>query len=108
MSAKKVAFQGLLSGDFLRQMLLRQIGVVLLGVAIAVVHIANRNGAERAAIEMAHLEKDIKDLKSESMDVASQLMKMTNQAEVARQIETNNLGLSESDVPPNVILERRP
>ncbi len=98
---RKNFFRGILDGTILtRDWVVRQMPFVLFMTALAIVYIANRFHAETLVRKSEKLKKEIKDLKAESITVASELMFSSNQTEVVKLVEENEIEISESKLPP--------
>ncbi|MFA8435602.1 MAG: FtsL-like putative cell division protein [Marinifilaceae bacterium] len=83
-----------------RDAVVQQLPFVLFLVILAIFYISNRYRSERVYREMVTLEKELKELRFESITTASDLMNMSKQSEVARRVRREGLGLQESVDPP--------
>ena len=102
---KSFSFRELLDGNVLtRKAVLRQSRIILLLVLIAFFSIANRNHAEKTVIKLNGLQKDVKELRSESNTISSDLIRLSRQSEVVRMVNRNNLGLVENLDPPRKLI----
>ncbi len=72
-------------------------------VVLAILLISNRYHSEKVIREINALQDTIKNLRSESISIAADLMNLSRPSEVVRKVKENELGLIESDTPPKVI-----
>lgn len=94
-----------LDGSLLsREVILKQFRFVLFLSFIAIILIANRYGAEKIVRNTQTIENELKELKAEQISVTSELMQLSQQSEVAKLVNLNELGLSESVDPPKKII----
>jgi len=101
-------FKGLIDGSLLTiRSVIRQIPYILFLVFLAVVYIANRNHAEKVIRQLNTLRTDVKDLRSEQITTASELMNLSRPSNVEKLIEERGLKLSESKVPPYKIVKNK-
>jgi len=90
-----------LDGSILtKDAVVQQLPYVLFLVVLAIFYISNRYRSERVYRDMVSLEKELKDLRFESITTASDLMYMSKQSEVAKRVKRDGLGLEESLDPP--------
>lgn len=93
-----------LSGNVLvRDYLVRHIPYIILLVILAIFYIANRYKNEKIAIEEQALKEDLKNLRSESITTAAELMRISRQSEVVKLVKDKGINLEESTVPPKII-----
>jgi len=78
----------------------QQLPFVLFLVVLAIFYISNRYRSERVFRDMVTLEKELKELRFESITTASYLMEMSKQSEVLKRVQREGLNLQESLVPP--------
>ena len=105
---RSFSFRDILDGNVLaRKAVLRQTRFILLLVAIAFFSIANRNHAEKTVIRLSRLQKNVKELRSQSITISSELVRLSRQSEVARLVRRNGLGLEENLEPPKKLLREK-
>lgn len=93
-----------LSGNVLvRDYLVRHIPYIILLVVLAIFYIANRYKNEKIAIEEQALKEELKNMRSESITTAAELMRISRQSEVVRLVKDKGINLEESTVPPKII-----
>ncbi|MCY1635658.1 FtsL-like putative cell division protein [Marinifilum sp. D737] len=78
----------------------QQLPFVLFLVCLGIFYISNRYKSEKVYRDMVSLEKELKDLRFESITTASDLMYMSKQSEVLKRVQKEGLGLTESTEPP--------
>jgi len=101
---KKSTVKEVLDGSLLtRDIFVRQLPYIFFLAFVALIYIANRYHAEKVIRETTALQIEIKDLRSEAITTASELMHISKQSEVIKLIENRNLNLVESKEPPVVI-----
>jgi len=97
----KFSFRDLIDGNVLtRSYVRKQRPFVFLLVLIAFLSIANRNHAEKMVIMGNRLQTEVKEIRSHSISVSSELMRVSRESEVIRMIHQNGMDLEESLDPP--------
>ena len=97
----------LMSGTIVTdKLILKNIWFLFLLTFLAALYIANRFHAERITREMSKLEKEVRDLRSESLSTSSRLMHESNQSQVFRLVRDHDLGLEELREPPYKLVVR--
>lgn len=95
----------LLSGSMVTEkIILKNLWYVLLVTFLAAVYIGNRFHAERITRETAQTQREVKELRSESLSVSADLMYLSRQSEVVRQVKSRGLNLEELKTPPYKLL----
>lgn len=85
----------------------QQLPFILFLVSLGIFYISNRYKSERVYRDMVSLEKELKDLRFESITTASDLMYMSKQSEVVKRVKNEGLNLIESTEPPiKIYLEK--
>jgi len=103
---KGFSIRDLLDGNVLtRKAVIRQSRFILLLVLIAFISIANRNHAEKTVIRLNQLQSDVKELRSKSITISSDLVRISRQSEVARLVLRYELGLEENLEPPKKLID---
>jgi len=103
---RSFSFRELLDGNVLtRKAVLKQTRFILLLVLIAFLSIANRNHSEKTVIRLNRLQSDVKELRSKSITISSDLVRISRQSEVARLVQQYELGLEENLEPPKKLVE---
>lgn len=98
---KKANLKEIIDGTVLtKDVVVKQIPFILFLMVVAILYIANRYQSEKIVRETLTVQRDIKELRSEAISTASELMFISKQSEVIKLIEKYNLGLKESTVPP--------
>ena len=81
----------------------KNIGFILFLAFLSIIYISNRFYAESIVRKTAKLEKEIKELKSEQVDITSELVELSKQSEVIKQINEKGLGLKKTKKAPLII-----
>lgn len=103
---KPFSMRDLLDGNVLtRKTVIQQSRFILLLVFIAFLSIANRNHAEKTVIRLSHLQGDVKELRSQSITISSDLVRISRQSEVVRLVNRYELGLQENLEPPKKLID---
>jgi hypothetical protein len=98
------SIKGLIDGSILtKSAVVQQLPFVLFLVVLGIIYISNRYKSERVYRDMINLEKELKDLRFESITTASELMYMSKQSEVLKRVQKEGLQLVESTEPPTKI-----
>ncbi|WP_152735668.1 FtsL-like putative cell division protein [Marinifilum sp. N1E240] len=102
------SFKDFIDGSFLtKTAVVQQLPFVLFLVGLGIFYISNRYNSEKVYRDMIRLEKELKDLRFESITTASDLMYMSKQSEVVKRVKRDGLDLIESTEPPiKIYLEK--
>ena len=80
--------------------ILKHIGFVIWLTFLGVVYIGNSYHCEKIARRISSLQREVKDLRAESITTAAELMYASRQSVVQRMVRNNKLDLKESVEPP--------
>lgn len=95
----------LLSGSMVSEkIILKNLGYVSLITLLAAIYIGNRFHAEKITREMTKVQREVKDLRSESLSTSADLMYISKQSEVFRLMKEKGLNLEELKTPPYKLL----
>lgn len=98
----------LLSGSMVTEkIILNNLWYVLLLTLLAAIYIGNRFHAEKITRETTRLEREVKELRAESLATSADLMYISRQSEVLRLVKEKGLGLEELKSPPYKLLVER-
>ena len=98
---KGYSVRDILNGSLLtRGVILKNIGFIVWLTFLGVVYIGNRYHAEQVARSMNGLQREVKDLRAESITTAAELMYISRQSIVVRMVKNKRPGLEESVEPP--------
>jgi len=102
----KVSFmKELLSGSMVTEkIILKNIWYVLMVTLLTAIYIGNRFHAEKITRESTRLQREVKDLRAESLATSSDLMFLSRQSEVFDLIRERGLNLEELKTPPFKLL----
>ena len=99
--------RSLFSGSILTQSrVVKQFPFILFLVALALIYIGNRFHAERLVRKLSNLQIEVKDLCSEQITTASELMNISRPSEVIKLVNKNNIGLSLPEKPPEMLTKK--
>jgi len=91
----------LMSGSTITdKIILKNLGYILMLTLLGAIYIANRFHAEKLTRETTRLQKEVKDLRSESLSTSADLMYASKQSEVFRLVKDRDLNLEELREPP--------
>lgn len=95
----------LISGSMVTEkIILKNLGFLLLLTFLGAVYIANRFHAEKMTRETTRLQREVKDLRAESLSTSADLMYSSKQSEVFRLVKERELNLEELLEPPFKLL----
>lgn len=98
----------LLSGSMVTEkIILNNLWYVLLLTLLAAVYIGNRFHAEKITRETTRLQREVKELRAESLATSADLMYISRQSEVYRLVKEKGLDLEELKAPPYRLLVER-
>lgn len=98
--------KGVLEGSLIAEKLRTNIRFVLFVTCLGIWYISNGYSTEKLHRERNSLEKEVTDLRFESISAAADLMLIRKQSEVLKRIKNEGMTLEESKEPP-VKLYRR-
>lgn len=95
----------LLSGSMVTEkIILKNIWYVLLVTLLAAIYIGNRFNAEKITRESTRLQKEVRELRAESLSTSADLMYLSRQSVVYRMVKEKGLNLEELKTPPYKLL----
>jgi Bacteriodetes cell division protein (FtsL-like) len=95
----------LLSGSMVSEkIILKNLGYISLITFLTAVYIGNRFHAEKITRESTRLQREVKDLRAESLSTSADLMDISKQSEVFTLIREKGLNLEELKTPPFKLL----
>ena len=95
----------LLSGSMVSEkIILKNLGYISLITFLTAVYIGNRFHAEKLTRESTKLQREVKDLRAESLSTSADLMYLSKQSEVFTMIREKGLNLEELKTPPFKLL----
>jgi cell division protein FtsL len=99
----------LLSGTMVTEkIILKNLWYILLITFLTAIYIGNRFHAEKINRELTKVQRQVRDLRSESLSTSADLMYLSRQSEVYRLIKEKGLTLEELKTPPyKVIVDRK-
>jgi cell division protein FtsL len=91
----------LMSGSMVTEkIILKNIWFILMLTILGALYIANRFHAERLTRETTKMQREVRDLRSESLSTSANLMDASRQSEVFRLVKERDLNLEELREPP--------
>jgi hypothetical protein len=91
----------LMSGSTITEkIILKNLGYLILLTLLGALYIGNRFHAEKLTRETSRLQKEVKDLRSESLSTSASLMYASKQSEVFTLVKERDLNLEELREPP--------
>src|SRR5664280_1322231 len=95
----------LLSGSMVSEkIILKNLGYVSLLTFLTAVYIGNRFHAEKITRESTRLQREVKELRAESLSTSAALMYISKQSEVFSMVREKGLNLEELKTPPYKLL----
>ncbi len=95
----------LLSGTMVSEkIILKNLGYVSLVTLLLAIYIGNRFHAEKITRESSRLQREVRDLKAESLSTSADLMYVSRQSVVFRLVREKGLNLEELKTPPFKLL----
>jgi hypothetical protein len=95
----------LLSGSMVSEkIIIKNLAYVSLITLLAAIYIGNRFHAEKITRETTRLQKEVKDLRAESLSTSADLMHVSKQSEVFSMVREKGLNLEELKTPPYKLL----
>ncbi len=95
----------LLSGSMVTErIILKNLWYVILITFLAAVYIGNRFHAEKITRETAQIQREVKELRAESLSISADLMYLSRQSEVAKLVRSRGLNLEELKTPTYKLL----
>ena len=105
---KKINFKvkSIIDGTLFQKHILDNITFVLFVFIILILFIANRFHAEKTVRNINTVEKELKELRVESISISSELVSISRQSEVSKLVKSKGLKLEEATEPPlKVVVE---
>jgi hypothetical protein len=98
----------LMSGSMVTdKIILKNLWFIFLLTLLGAIYIANRFHAESVTRETAKLQREVRDLRSESLSTSAALMQASRQSEVFRLVREHDLKLEELREPPFKLIVNR-
>lgn len=101
---KSSTLRDFINGNFLtKKFFQKQYGLLLMIAILLFMYVDNRYYCETQMVKVIELQKQIKDVKYESLTISAQLMELTRQSNVLNMVRERGLNLAETDTPPIII-----
>lgn len=103
--SSKLSVKDLLGGSVLsKEVVTRQIPFLIFIAAALLLYIFNQYRGENVMRQIMTLEKQVRELRAESVSAAFDLQEMSKQSEVSRMVKELGLPLLEAKIPPSKIV----
>jgi hypothetical protein len=100
----KSLIRDILDGSILtRDVFVTHLPYIFFVAFLGIIYIGNRYHAEKVIRETVKLEKEVKDLRTESIELQRILLSTCNQSNVVKLVADRKIGLTQPDVPPKKI-----
>ncbi len=101
---KTSSVRDILNGEILtKKFFQKQYGLLIMIAVLTFLYVDNRYYCETQLAKEIELKKKIQDAKYESLTISAELMEISRQSNVMREVNSNGLGLIENTTPPIVI-----
>ena len=98
---KGMSLRDVLNGSLLtRGIILKNIGFIIWLTFLGIVYIGNSYHAEKVSRSIIRLQREVKELRAESITTATELMSLNRQSRIQQMVRSNRLELKESEEPP--------
>ena len=87
-----------------KELIIKQFPFVIFIALLCVLYISNRYSSEKIVRQTQDIQNELKELRAEQISITSELMQLSQQSEVVKLINENQLGLTESIEPPKTIV----
>ena len=94
----------LLSGGITSKIILKNLWYMMLITSLAAFYIANRFHAEKITRGMNRMQREVRELRAESLSTSAELMFISRQSEVYKLVRERGLELEELKVPAYKLL----
>jgi hypothetical protein len=101
---RSVSLREFINGEvFTRAFVTTKLSFVMFVAFLAFCYIANHYKVESLLTELAIKNKELKELRSEAITTSTELMNMSKQSSVHRQLRENGMGLEPLSEPPRIL-----
>lgn len=102
---KKIAVEFLDGSLLTKELVFKQLPYILFLTFLAIIYISNRHTVEGYSRKSTKLQKEIKELRSESISISAELMHKSNLTEIKKLVDKNGLKLTvSSDAPKKLVV----
>jgi len=102
-SRKKIStgsiLKEILSGGITSKIILKNIWYVIVITSLAAIYIANRFHAEKITRDINRIQREVRELRAESLSTSADLMYLSRQSEVYKLVRERGLELEELKTP---------
>ncbi|MFT3740265.1 MAG: FtsL-like putative cell division protein [Breznakibacter sp.] len=101
---KSISLREVVSGEvFTKPFVTKKLSYVLFVAFLAFCYIANHYKVESLLTELTLMKKELKELRSEAITTASELMQISKQSQVERRLHEEGIDLEPLSEPPRVL-----
>jgi len=101
---RKGLLRDIIDGNILtREVFVTHLPYLFFLAFLGIVYIGNRYHAEKVVREIVNVQKEVKDLRTESIEIQRILLSKCNQSNVVKLVTDRKMGLTQPDVPPKKI-----
>ncbi|MFB6319778.1 FtsL-like putative cell division protein [Saccharicrinis sp. FJH54] len=93
------SIKDILDGKKTREWVVRNLGFIIYITILIFFYIGNRYSCEKTIRNIVEIEKELKELRFESITTASELMSLSRMSEVSKMVKEKGLDLEESREP---------
>lgn len=93
------SIKDILDGKKTREWVVRNLGFIIYITILIFFYIGNRYSCEKTIRDIVEIEKELKELRFESITTASELMSLSRMSEVSKMVKEKGLELEESREP---------
>ncbi|GHV64688.1 hypothetical protein FACS1894199_03550 [Bacteroidia bacterium] len=106
-SDSKLSLKGVIDGRWAQKAMRNNLPLILFWTLLAVFYISNGYSTENLHKQRLAMEKEVQELRFESVTTASQLMFICKQSEVKKRMQEVGLDLKENQEPPVRIYKKK-
>jgi cell division protein FtsL len=101
---KSSTLRDIVNGNILtKKFIQKQYGLIIMISVLLFLYIDNRYYCERQLANEIELKRKIQDAKYESLTISAELMEISRQSNVMKEVNSNGINLIENTTPPIVI-----
>ena len=106
---KSSSVRDIINGEILtKKFFQKQYGLIIMIAVLTFLYVDNRYYCETQLAKEIELKRKIQDAKYESLTISAELMEISRQSNVMREVNANGLNLIENTTPPLVIEDSLP
>lgn len=98
------SIKDILDGKRTREWVVKNLGFIIYITILIFFYIGNRYSCEKTIREIVEIERELKELRFESITTASELMSLSRMSEVSKMVQEKGLELEESREPAKKLI----